>query len=152
MAKPPKYSGKKIWCLGCEDYLPRFKFRRFVTGTTPPPRCKECTSQRAHEIRMANTYGINAEIYQQIFDYQGGVCYICLSKSVKRRLAVDHDHKTGEVRGLLCRRCNRDILGHFARDQVDVLQRAIDYLNDPPTRRIARLESNMVTEVEDGSA
>lgn len=138
--KPPKFSGNKIWCIGCDTYLLRSKYRRFVTGSTPPPRCKACTSQRAHERRMVHTYGIDSEMYQKIFDYQNGVCFICLSKSVKRRLAVDHDHKTGEVRGLLCRRCNRDVLGHFARDQVDVLQRAIDYLEDPPTRRMFRGE------------
>lgn len=51
-----------------------------------------------------------------------------------RRLSVDHDHITGQVRGLLCRPCNT-ILGH-ARDAIRFFERAIDYLTDPPAMRL----------------
>lgn len=46
-------------------------------------------------------------------------------------MAVDHDHKTGMVRGILCARCNHDILGH-ARDEIEFFERAIEYLKSPP--------------------
>jgi len=45
--------------------------------------------------------------YEEMFSAQGGVCKICQRpEPAQRRLAVDHDHKTGLVRGLLCTRCN----------------------------------------------
>jgi len=42
-----------------------------------------------------------------MFDAQDGRCAICMNKSITLRLAVDHNHATGKVRALLCRRCNR---------------------------------------------
>lgn len=64
---------------------------------------------------------------------QGGRCAICRREPEQgRRLAVDHDHATGEVRGLLCKACNT-ALGMF-RDDVASLARAIGYLADPPAR------------------
>jgi hypothetical protein len=57
---------------------------------------------------------------------QGGKCGICGSVSNGKRLAIDHDHETGRVRGLLCQQCNT-ALGLF-KDQVELLKKAIDYL------------------------
>lgn len=68
--------------------------------------------------------------------YQGGKCFICQRATGKRRrLAVDHDHKTGRVRGLLCNPCNRDVLGHL-RDSVAALERAVTYLKHPPADQV----------------
>ena len=59
-------------------------------------------------------FGITVEDYEQMHDSQDGVCKICkLPQSGRfKNLAVDHDHETGEVRGLLCMTCNRN-LGYF---------------------------------------
>lgn len=77
-------------------------------------------------------YGLTAEEYWLIYAAQGGVCYICRrANGARKRLSVDHDHKTGFIRGLLCAPCNRDVIGHL-RDDVEALQRAIDYLIYPP--------------------
>lgn len=59
---------------------------------------------------------------------QDGCCAICgqPEKDLKRRLAIDHCHATGHIRGLLCNRCNW-FLG-CAKDNVYILQAAIDYL------------------------
>src|SRR5690606_35002465 len=82
--------------------------------------------------------------YETLYRAQGGRCYICQRATGKsKNLAVDHDHSHCPreqgckdcVRGLLCSRCNHDLLGH-CRDSVEMLQRAIDYLKDPPARRI----------------
>ena len=94
-------------------------------------RCRPCVSKAAHAKRIEETYGITAEQYAELLAYQDGACYICRRKPVSKRLAVDHDHATGYVRGLLCKACNRDVLGHL-RDDLASLQRAIDYLTLPP--------------------
>ncbi|WP_396189443.1 endonuclease VII domain-containing protein [Flavobacterium sp.] len=128
----------KVWCLGCNDYISPNRFNKYNNqkrGVTYAPRCKRCQSAFQHQQRLRYAYGIDGEEYYRIFDYQGGVCFICHKKPHKMRLAVDHDHKTGEVRGLLCKTCNRDIIGS-AKDEIAFLERAIDYLKNPPARRL----------------
>ena len=74
-------------------------------------------------------YDISLEDYQFLQKIQEDKCAICglEPKPDERRLAVDHNHKTDYIRGLLCRGCNVG-LGNFKED-VRLLQRAIDYLN-----------------------
>ncbi len=78
-------------------------------------------------------YGITPEQYDELLALQRGVCAICgqpeRSKTRNghvKALAVDHDHETGEVRGLLCDNCNRG-LGHF-KDDAERLAAAVAYL------------------------
>ncbi|MGW6624247.1 endonuclease VII domain-containing protein [Nocardia sp. NPDC055002] len=109
----------------------------------PGPRC--ATHHRAktrtrrnynHTTHIAETYGITSEEYQAIYKYQGGKCFICRrATGARKRLSVDHCHATGRVRGLLCQKCNRDILGHL-RDDPEALYRAAEYLNSPPAIRV----------------
>ncbi len=88
-------------------------------------------SANAHARALERRYGITRQDYWDLYAFQSGVCYICRrANGATRRLTVDHDHATGEVRGLLCRPCN-NILGMF-RDNPAVFQRAIDYLKAPP--------------------
>ena len=69
--------------------------------------------------------------YDQLKEAQGGVCAICQKATgVRKKLAVDHDHKTEHVRGLLCGPCNK-LLG-FARDNPEFFRRAANYLENPP--------------------
>ena len=80
-------------------------------------------------------FGITLGDYDRMLDEQQGVCAICQTEcSTGNRLAVDHCHETGEVRGLLCSNCNLG-LGKL-KDSVKSLQRAIDYLQrkDGPHR------------------
>ena len=80
---------------------------------------------------IERTYGITLREYEQMYIRQNGTCAICHHpEPVKSRLflAVDHDHKTGRVRGLLCSKCNTGI-GMFE-DQIGVLYSAIRYLKD----------------------
>ena len=53
--------------------------------------------------------GVTVEQYDAMLDAQGGGCAICGNPPKTRRLDVDHDHRTGKVRGLLCHRCNRTL-------------------------------------------
>jgi ribosomal protein S27AE len=98
-------------------------------------RCYPCVSLANHGKRITETYGLTAEMYQELFDFQEGRCWICHRVPRSKRLHVDHSHVTGAVRGLLCKADNRDVLGHL-RDSVEALQRAIDYLQNPPAKRL----------------
>lgn len=114
------------WCAGCQSFVPLF----YCSGS----RCKACASSSAHERRLEKVYGIDADEYRRIFAVQGGRCGVCRNQPRSIRFAVDHDHKTGEVRGILCKRCNHDLLGG-GHDSIDVLWNAIVYLIHPPAQR-----------------
>lgn len=74
-------------------------------------------------------YGITDEQYQQLLAEQNFVCAICGKEErvEGRSLAVDHDHETNLIRGLLCNRCNR-ALGLF-NDDPELLKKAFEYLD-----------------------
>lgn len=76
--------------------------------------------------RLRQTYGITLKQYDMMFDDQNGVCWICGKPPIGQPLSVDHCHKTGVVRGLLCHTCNRG-LGYY-KDNPDWLERAAQYL------------------------
>lgn len=80
---------------------------------------------RAERLRR---FGLTEDEYDLLVERQGGVCAICgLGPTTDgRRLAVDHDHHTGVIRGLLCTNCNVGI-GNFG-DNLEVLRKAIAYL------------------------
>ncbi|MCA2331875.1 endonuclease VII domain-containing protein [Mycobacterium avium] len=97
---------------------------------------KSKTRDSAWERRLMAVYGLTAEQYWEIYEYQGGKCYICQrATGARKKLSVDHDHETGFVRGLCCGPCNRDVLGHL-RDSTEALWRAITYLIFPPAQRL----------------
>lgn len=68
--------------------------------------------------------GITVDNYTSMLVEQLGLCKIC--REPMKRICIDHDHATGEVRGLLCHNCNVG-LGHF-RDSVSLLEEAAKYL------------------------
>lgn len=71
-------------------------------------------------------YGMSIDDYKDLLKKQDEACAICRTPAQDRRLAVDHDHATGEVRGLLCNNCNGG-LGQF-KDNLDNLLAAVRYL------------------------
>lgn len=85
-------------------------------------------------LDLKKCYGITISQYKQMLEAQNGVCAICEGTETStaqqtkklRPLAVDHCHATGQIRGLLCSRCNR-ALGFFG-DNIPVLKKAISYL------------------------
>ena len=83
--------------------------------------------------RMEKVYGVNIQDFHNLLIWQHGVCAICgreakKAKSRHGQLVIDHDHKTGRVRGLLCSNCNV-ALGLF-QENIDVLLSAQTYLLD----------------------
>lgn len=133
-ARVPKseWPAGERWCAGCQSFVPLF----YCSGS----RCRACTSMAAHEKRLEATYGIDADEYARIFHgVQGGRCAICLNRPASIRFAVDHDHQSGAVRGVLCKRCNHDLLGG-SHDSIDLLWRALAYLAFPPAQRVPGYE------------
>lgn len=108
---------------GCNEPVGRTSTGRCHTGGY----CHVCKN-------LQNLYGINRVVRQEMFDRQDGLCAICDAEleffkpnvSRKQSAAVDHCHKTGEVRGLLCHNCNNG-LGRF-KDSIGILNSAIRYL------------------------
>lgn len=104
----------------------------------PGPRCtthhREVTKERkarAHAGHVQRTYGLTPEEYAELLAFQGGCCAVCrrvLNGSGGKMPPVDHDHVTGENRGILCTNCNRWVvtLGQ------EGLRRAQQYLRQPP--------------------
>lgn len=73
-------------------------------------------------------HGVTLEQFNSLLSSQNGTCAICgKSPQEGKRLCIDHDHKTGIVRGLLCRNCNAAI-GQLG-DDPNMLSRAMQYLN-----------------------
>ena len=108
--------------------------------------CKECRSKlskaygliyrqknpynpkRDKNNKLKYAYGIDLVIYNEILKNQNNKCAICGTESTGKRknFSVDHCHKTGKVRGLLCSNCNAGI-GNL-RDDITLLEKAIWYL------------------------
>ena len=109
-------------------------------------QCKSCLreSQRRyralrpdyhHGRNLKQRYGISVDEYETIIANQNFACAICkveipdtLGYKQKRPSVVDHNHETGEVRGILCLKCNL-VLG-YARENTEILYQAIVYLSE----------------------
>lgn len=94
------------------------------------------TAERRKQImfacKMRHKYGIGPEERNAIEVSQNGLCAICRTK---RELVVDHDHLTGKVRGLLCKKCNWMI--GFAEDSTTTLERGMAYLKKHSKSKVA---------------
>jgi hypothetical protein len=125
-----KWPAGTRFCSGCRSFVPLF----YTSGS----RCRACASAAGHARAIEKTYGLTIRQYNELLRLQGGACAICGKVPRSRRLAVDHDHVTGEVRGLLCASgdfgCNKG-LGYF-NDDVELLRRAVAYLDSPPAELV----------------
>jgi hypothetical protein len=97
----------------------------------PTEAIKKSKRNNARDCRtyaLKTLYGLTNEGYDRLFEGQSGRCALCgrHQSEFKRRLSVDHDHETGQVRGLLCLSCNRSI-GNLG-DNYDSLLRVLEYL------------------------
>lgn len=127
----------RITCRRCKK---RRALRFYVSErATVCTTCQAKVRAGANRKRLlAVRYGITVEEYEALERAQNGACAICGQKR-KYPLNVDHDHRLppgrGSVRGLLCRRCNGQLLRH-ARDDARILRAAAEYLENPPARAI----------------
>ena len=97
-------------------------------STKPSSAKKKASPPKNKEARRKTLYNLLPGEYDKILAYQGGVCPITLT--LPKRTAIDHDHKTGLVRGVIDWRINR-ALAYFS-DDPELLRRAADYLDHPP--------------------
>lgn len=117
-------------CAQCD----RNRAERFY-ASAKARKCADCLrrnrSNTAHAGRIERTYGLTADDYQRLIEYNYGACHGC-SGQRDYRLNVDHDHQTGYVRGALCRRCNKVL--RDVRDMPGVLLGLLEYLDNPPAQ------------------
>lgn len=142
-------------CPGCDQHKPIYEFsrcgnrfqswcrscshaacarRREVEKATGRSRIRdqEDYKQRRRWAKLLKNYGFSRDDYESMMRMQNNRCKICGREETEKCrgqvlwLSVDHDHVTGKVRALLCRRCNAG-LSSF-REKPDVLRRAADYL------------------------
>ena len=122
--------GLDSWCKICR--------REYRNGYFRSERGKKAQrkyekSKRGREVLrkavLKYRYGITVEKYNEMFENQKGCCSICgrHQSNLERRLFVDHNHQTNEVRELLCDNCNKG-LGHLKED-ITILRNTIKYLN-----------------------
>lgn len=91
------------------------------------------TPEHTRDLALRRTYGITLEEYKAILAAQGHRCPICLKPLEGISNPVDHDHKTGVVRGVTCMYCNHRVIGRH-RDW-ELIQRMAMYLKENPARR-----------------
>ena len=118
-------------CLECQS-----EFEYVVAQGRRPQLCSAtCKGRRRRRLELREKYGIELEHYESLWESQTGVCAICsgnLLRGSDKYAAVDHDHQTGQVRGLLCHRCNL-ALGQF-NDDPKLLTLALQYVTATPLR------------------
>jgi hypothetical protein len=133
-----RYEGRSItkkshWQSHCKECMclpnPEASKRGYLRERGKPDFQKK---RRAYTLNYY--YGITTEFYNDMFSKQNGKCAICGSEKVchtstrQTNLYVDHNHKTGKIRGLLCYRCNQ-LLGRVE-DNTELLEKAIQYINN----------------------
>ena len=132
---PDKEQQAKGLCRNCYQKTWRDKHKTtFVASCghtakkrTKSGKCFKCSKRDyQHYYTLRYRHGITPEEYDQKSVEQGDVCAICKGVNHGRKLSVDHNHLTGENRGLLCVNCNAGI-GNF-RERADLLYAAVQYL------------------------
>ena len=87
-------------------------------------------TDRVRKLHLWSLYRLTPEEWETIFSYQGKVCAITGKPAKTHRLSTDHNHRTGEIRGLLSISANK-ALAYF-NDDPALLRKAADYLENPP--------------------
>lgn len=133
-------------CRACKRVLGRHWFRTVMNKASVKlyerPDCIECDNAKSRkndasklangltvsrDRRLRYCYGVSSTKYLEMYKAQNGKCAVC-TESLGDSGHVDHNHKDGTVRGLLCGHCNRG-MGLF-KDNSEFLRRAAEYLDD----------------------
>lgn len=118
-------------CKSCQERNREY-MRRKRAGLPPEEKTRQWHSKRHYYLKYK--FGITEEQYETMLSKQNHCCAICKSSNSgdKRssRLSIDHCHKTGAIRGLLCSSCNKAI--GLMKDSPEIFSAAIGYLNSKP--------------------
>jgi hypothetical protein len=132
-------------CTGCGENKPLDKFDvHSANKNCKRHSCRACeiakrrasyvvNPERNYNNHLKQNYGIDIEQYKVMLKAQKGVCAICeepeteIKYSKVQSLSVDHNHETGEIRGLLCNSCNRGV--GLLKDSPKLLSKAANYLS-----------------------
>lgn len=122
--------GHASMCKDCKTkatYEWREKNKEYYNKTMRDYRASRSPTER-RDIDLKRWFALPYGWYDATLKSQGNKCAICrkLNTSTKRCFAVDHDHKTGKVRGIVCYNCNR-LLNAF--DNVDLFKALCNYVN-----------------------
>jgi hypothetical protein len=133
--RPQKFftvNGKKT-CGLCLEEKPTTEFTlHSATYDGLQSTCNSCVKLRSKEQKLKSNFGITQADYDLMLDCQDGLCAICHQPETRIKfgkptmLAVDHDHKTGKIRQLLCSKCNMAI--GLMNDSTELLRAAALYL------------------------
>lgn len=125
----------------------------------PGPRCatdhrafRKAQKAKNHDRMVQRTYGLAPGDYEKLLAAQGGRCAVtgCRATGKSKMLAVDHDHKTGNVRGILCSSHNR-LIG-YNRDNPEAFRSLAEYLENPPARKVLGLDQALHVGVPSSNA
>jgi hypothetical protein len=121
----PCYNGyqRRARCKTCVNDYYRGRFTEYSREYHKRPEAKA----RKRELALIKNYKLTPNEYKELLEFQQGGCAICRkSCATGRDLAVDHNHQTGAVRGLLCIKCNV-ALGSLNEDE-DLIWKVLEYL------------------------
>lgn len=120
-----KKDSKNIYCRSCcRKQLKENRKKSDYNAKRKKSRYKYRNYEADYMLKFR--YGITREERTQMLENQGNVCKIC--KTDDKRFVIDHCHKTGKIRGLLCDRCNLT-LGRVE-ENIEILSNMISYLGD----------------------
>lgn len=145
--------GNTKQCTGCGEFKERQAFHRATACSSGlRSRCIECEKSNTHHhsrIRF-RVFGINPDTYLKLIENQKNLCACCgqpekrMRKGEVKRLAVDHNHQSGTIRGLICQDCNLGI-GCFEDSSNRLLQAVLYLVSTDPTQQSAEMKSLCAT-------
>jgi hypothetical protein len=113
-------------CICCGNIKSRGEFNLLRNGKPRNGICKECGRDKKNAYRISK-YGLPLSVFNNYLQKQNNKCAICERDLMDETgIMIDHCHKSGKVRGILCRNCNFMI--GFGNDDINVLKSAINYL------------------------
>ena len=121
--------GRQSECGACaNERMKEYRARPEVKKRVAEYRAKPENKKRAADRNLQSKYGITMDEYNQMYNKQKGSCRMCgvHQSQIKKTLCVDHNHETGEVRELLCDKCNK-ALG-LLDESIEIFEAGIDYL------------------------